>query len=134
MLEIKYVRKNLSIIQEALKNRHDKADLDTFITIEAKRRDILLTLEELQRKRNTVSEQVAALKKKGENAETLIIEMRDVSTTIKDLEKQLAENEEAVNLILYTLPNIPHASVPIGNDENDNPVMRRIGEPPAFEF
>jgi seryl-tRNA synthetase len=134
MLEIKYVRKNLSIIQESLKNRQDKTNIDAFIETEAKRRDILATLEELQRKRNTVSEQVAAMKKKGENAETLILEMRDVSAAVKDLEKQLTEIDEAVNQILYTIPNIPHSSVPVGKDENDNPVIRKVGEPPSFNF
>lgn len=134
MLEIKYVRKNLSIIQEALQNRGGKADLDTFIRCETRRREILLQLEELQRKRNVVSELIATMKKKGENAESDILEMRDVSSRIKVLEKELAENEDAVNLVLMTLPNIPHSSVPVGKDENDNPVLRHVGSPPVFDF
>jgi seryl-tRNA synthetase len=134
MLEIKYVRKNLSLVQEALKNRGGNVDLGSFLDIEAKRREILLSLENLQNKRNVVSEQIAGMKKKGENADDLVKEMREVSATVKDMEKDLAEIDEKVTGILYTIPNIPHASVPVGRDENDNPEVRRVGDPPVFDF
>ncbi|MBU1171965.1 MAG: serine--tRNA ligase [Proteobacteria bacterium] len=134
MLEIKYVRKNLSIIQEALLNRGGKADLATFIRCETKRREILLSLEELQHKRNVVSQLIATMKKNGENAEAHILEMRDVSGQIKDLEKELSGNEEAVSQVLMTLPNIPHSSVPLGKNETDNKVLRTVGKPPVFDF
>ena len=134
MLEIKYVRKNLSLVQEALINRGGKADLETFVQIEAKRREILLSLEELQHRRNVVSEQISGMKKTGENADVLVGEMREVSSTIKALEKDLSENDEALNLFMYTLPNIPHSSVPVGKNEDDNPEMRRVGTPPVFDF
>lgn len=134
MLEIKYVRKNLSIIKEALKNRGDKADLSTFSECESKRRDILLRLEELQHKRNVVSELIATMKKKGEDAQDHILEMREVSSRVKDLEKDLSENDEVIYSILMTLPNIPHASVPVGKNELDNQVLRQEGTPPSFGF
>ncbi|MFA6013094.1 MAG: serine--tRNA ligase [Desulfobacteraceae bacterium] len=134
MLEIKYVRKNLSLVQESLKNRGGKVDLDSFTEIETGRREILSILEKLQNRRNVVSEQIARMKKNGENADDLVLEMREVSTTVKDLEKQLTESDEAVNRILYNLPNIPHSSVPIGKDENDNPELRKVGAPPVFDF
>ncbi len=134
MLEIKYVRKNLSLVQESLKNRGGKVDLDSFTEIETGRREILSVLEKLQNRRNVVSEQIARMKKSGENADDLVLEMREVSTTVKDLEKQLTESDEAVNKILYNLPNIPHSSVPIGKDENDNPELRKVGVPPVFDF
>lgn len=134
MLEIKYVRKNLSIIQKALEDRGDKADLVTFEACEAKRRDILLQLEELQHKRNVTSDMIATMKKNGEDAQDHILEMREVSGKIKAMEKDLAENEEVVGRIMLTLPNIPHESVPVGKDENDNVVLKQVGTPPSFGF
>lgn len=134
MLEIKYVRKNLSAVEQALKNRGGNVDLATFTAVEQERRDIILILENLQNKRNVVSADIARMKKEGVNADELVLEMREVSARVKELEKQLADVDEKVNAILYTLPNIPHASVPVGRDENDNPEMRRVGEPPVFDF
>ena len=134
MLEIKYVRKNLSVVEQALKNRGGNVDLATFTAVEQERRDIILILENLQNKRNVVSADIARMKKEGVNADELVLEMREVSARVKELEKQLADVDEKVNAILYTLPNIPHGSVPVGRDENDNPEMRRVGEPPVFDF
>lgn len=134
MLEIKYVRKNLSVVEQALKNRGGNVDLATFTAVEQERRDIILILENLQNKRNVVSADIARMKKEGVNADELVLEMREVSARVKELEKQLADVDEKVNAILYTLPNIPHASVPVGRDENDNPEMRRVGQPPVFDF
>ncbi len=134
MLEIKYVRKNLSLVEEALKNRGGHVDLSAFMDIEKGRREILQTLETLQNRRNVVSADIARMKKEGVNAEDLVLEMRDVSARVKELEKQEAEADEAMSRILYTIPNIPHASVPVGKDENDNPELRRVGEPPVFGF
>jgi seryl-tRNA synthetase len=134
MLEIKYVRKNLSTIEESLKNRGGKVDLETFTRCESRRRDILLSLEDLQHQRNVTSEMIAAMKKNGENADEHIIAMREVSGRIKDLEKDLAETDEVVQGFMMTLPNIPHPSVPVGKNENDNPVLRMVGTPPTFDF
>jgi seryl-tRNA synthetase len=74
------------------------------------------------------------MKKNGENAEALVTEMRNVSSRIKDLEKELAENETALSDILLAIPNIPHESVPIGKDESDNTLLKTIGEPRKFDF
>jgi len=134
MLEIKFVRQNLADVENALQARGDKANLETFREADQKRRDYLLQAETLRHKRNVVSEQVAKLKKAGEDADDIVSEMRTVSAQIKALDKNLSANEEIVRSILMGLPNIPHASVPVGKDENDNPVERKVGTPPAFDF
>ena len=134
MLEIKFVRQNLADVENALQARGDKANLETFREADQKRRDTLQQAETLRHKRNVVSEQVAKLKKAGEDADDIVAEMRTVSAQIKALDKNLSANEEIVRSILMGLPNIPHASVPVGKDENDNPVERKIGTPPAFDF
>lgn len=134
MLEIKFVRQNLANVEKALLARGEKANLEAFREADRKRRDYLQQAETLRHRRNVVSEQVARLKKAGENADDIISEMRDVSTQIKSLDKLLSENEEIVKTILMEIPNIPHSSVPVGKDENDNPVTRTVGTPPTFDF
>jgi len=134
MLEIKYVRQNLSEVYNSLKKRGDMSALDAFQGIEAVRREILGELEDPRHQRNVVSGDIADLKRKGEDAEGLVVQMRDVSGRIKVLEKNLTEHEEKISEILIRLPNIPHASVPVGKNETDNPVVRRVGEPTSFDF
>lgn len=134
MLEIKFVRQNLAEVRNALAARNDKADLATFIATDEKRREILQEIETLRHRRNVVSDQVADLKKKGENAEDLVLEMREVSSRIKMLDSRLAGFDETLQGILMTLPNLPHASVPVGRDETENVLVKQAGTPPRFDF
>jgi len=134
MLEIKYVRQNLSDVQTALKNRGDDTDLSQLEAYDTDRRSLLLEIEDLRHHRNVVSEQIAQMKKNGENADSLVTKMRDVSAKIKELDKSLAKNEELVNNILISLPNIPHASVPVGRDSTENRLEKQVGVVPAFDF
>jgi seryl-tRNA synthetase len=134
MLEIKFVRQNLEIVQKALRARGQAADLEAFQTCDGERRSILQELEALRHQRNRVSDQIAEMKKSGEDAETLVSQMREVSSRIKGLDKAFAEHEELLEKILLRLPNIPHSSVPVGNDESENPVVKTVGEPPKFAF
>jgi len=134
MLEIKFVRQNLEEIEKSLANRGETADLETFKDCDTQRKSLLLEIENLRHRRNVVSEKIAALKKNGENAEDLVIEMREVGGRIKTLDLHLTENEEKINQILFGLPNLPHASVPIGKDSSENPVLKKTGTPPDFDF
>jgi len=126
MLEIKFVRQNLSEVQQSLSTRGGAANLENFKECEEKRRELLFEVEELRHRRNVVSEEIAKMKKQGENAESLVLEMRDVSVRIKELEKSLSENEEAVNNIIMCLPNLPHASVPLGKDASENKLVKQV--------
>jgi len=134
MLEIKFVRQNLTEVENALAARGEKADLEAFRDADQKRRDYLQQAETMRHQRNVASEQVAKMKKAGENADDIVAEMRTVSTQIKELDTKLSANEEIVQSILMGLPNIPHNTVPAGKDEHDNPVERKIGTPPEFDF
>jgi len=134
MLEIKFLRKNLSEVQKALDARGQAADLNTFKKCDEDRRAILLEIEELRHQRNVVTDQIAEMKKAGDNTDTLVSEMRDVATKIKALDKDLSFSQEKLDQILLGLPNLPHASVPIGKDEADNPVFKTVGDIPAFGF
>jgi len=134
MLDIKFVRQNLEQVQKALGTRSNAAQLETFIEWDNRRRAILIEAENLKHRRNVVSEEIAALKKKGQDAENLVSEMREVSSKIKEMDKELSEIEAKANEILMVIPNIPHASVPVGKDEKDNPEVKRSGEPRKFDF
>ena len=134
MLEIKFIRQHLEAVRAAMTDRGVSIDIDAFETHDGKRRDLLQEIETLRHRRNVVSEKIAAMKKAGENADGDVLEMREVAARIKSLEKALATNEAAVMEIVMGLPNLPHASVPVGRDEADNPVVKTEGAPPEFPF
>ena len=134
MLEIKFLRQNLKGVQKAMGARGATVDLVAFEKADTERRKILQEIESLRHRRNTVSDQIAELKKSGENAEKLVLEMREVSRNIKTLDKSLAEIEKDVSDLLLQIPNLPHDSVPIGRDETDNSLVRQNGSPPAFDY
>ncbi len=132
MLEIKLVREKLDLVKTAMQNRGTAFDWEAFQTQDTQRKAILFELEELRHQRNRVSDEVARMKRSGENADAIIDQMRDVSTTIKNLEKDLGESESAIDEMIMAMPNIPHASVPVGKNETENPVVKTVGEPTGF--
>jgi seryl-tRNA synthetase len=134
MLEIKLVRENWELVKTAMQNRGTAFDWEAFQDRDARRKTLLFELEALRRQRNSVSDQVARMKRDGENTDAIIGKMRDVSTTIKNLEKNLGEGESAIDEMIMAMPNIPHASVPVGKNETDNPLVKTVGEPTAFAF
>jgi seryl-tRNA synthetase len=134
MLEIKFVRQNLENVQQALQNRGTTADLQVFIDADNQRKTALCEIEELRHRRNTVSDRIATLKKAGGDAQAMVTEMREVGERVKELEKGLAVHEAQLQSILMGIPNIPHASVPIGRDEKDNPLVKTHGTPTRFDF
>jgi seryl-tRNA synthetase len=134
MLEIKFVSQNLSSVKDAMAARGYQIDLESFKACDDERRVFLQEIEALRHQRNVVSDRIAEMKKAGENADTLVVEMRSVSARIKELDKQLSENQTTLTDILMGIPNIPHVSVPVGADEADNPLIRTVGELPQFSF
>jgi seryl-tRNA synthetase len=134
MLDIKFVRNNLKSIEGMLKSRRYNLDISQLETIDRARRNKLAALEELRHQRNEVSDQIAVRRKKKEDATTLIAEMKTVSSEIKKMEQRLPEVIEELNRILMVMPNMPHESVPIGKDENDNPVIRTWGEITKMDY
>ncbi len=134
MLEIKRVRQNLAEVEAALGTRGPGVDIGPFKSVDDQHRKTLLEIETLRHRRNVVSDEIARLKKAGEPTEALMGEMRTVAARVKELEKALAETQEALNRILMGIPNLPHASVPVGRDSSENPVVKTRGEPTRFEF
>ena len=134
MLDLRFIRNHLDEIKEMLRNRRYTLDLSGFETTDRKRRDILPVVEELRHRRNKVSDEIALMKKRREDASALIGEMKQVSQEIKRHETELAQVDEDLNPFLMVLPNVPHPSVPIGADSSDNPVVRTWGEIREFGF
>ena len=134
MLEIKFVRQNLTAVQQALAKRGTQVDWQTFTAADAQRKAALGKIERLRHRRNVVSDEIAAMKKAGEDVDDQIAKMRTVGDTIKELEKGLAMHAQILEGILLGIPNMPHQSVPAGEDENDNLLVKTHGQPPGFEF
>lgn len=135
MLDVKFLRNEFDRVKEALAHRGEKLnEIDKFADLDKRRRELLQVSEQLKNKRNTVSQEVAQMKKAGEEAEHLILEMRDVSEQIKRLDEDTRLLEEEIDHLLLSIPNIPHESVPIGESEADNVEIRRWGEIPDFSF
>lgn len=107
----------------------DPAVLNEMKEIDAKRRDILVKVENLKAERNTVSAEIAQSKRNKENADDKIAAMQTLSAEVKALDAELAEIDAKLTEFTTTLPNIPADSVPIGADENDNVEVRRWGTP-----
>ncbi len=134
MLDLKFVRENLTQVQEALARRGSVLDLREFTICDQERRQLLAEAEALKHQRNQVSERIAALKKAGQSAEAEIAAMREVSDRITRLDEETGRCDERLRRILLTLPNIPHPTVPLGRGSEDNPEIRRWGEPRRFDF
>jgi seryl-tRNA synthetase len=134
MLDMKFVRGNVDAVREAMAKRHADVGLDAFLTLDAKRRAMLTEVEGLKAERNAASAEVGKRKRAGENADDLMARVGEVNERIKALDAELAAVDEQVSAWLLTVPNIPHESVPVGKDENDNPVVSVWGEPTRFGF
>jgi seryl-tRNA synthetase len=134
MLEIKFVRQNLEMVRQAMERRGATVDWETFNRTDNLRKSAIGEIETLRNRRNTVSNEIAARKKKGIDAEEMTTEMRAVGDRIKILEQNLAAHEATLQAILLNIPNIPHASVPAGKSEKENPVIKNVGNPPNFGF
>lgn len=134
MLDLKFVRDNLPKMQKMLQDRNLEMDLMPLRQLDEKRRAILLEVEELKHQRNVASDEIAVAKREKRDASPLIERMKDVSQRIKTMDQELGQIDLQMKDMLLLIPNMPHATVVIGKDEHDNPVVRTWGEAPSFTF
>ncbi len=133
MLDIELIRKEPERVREALRLRQDDPTLvDEVLALDERRRALLREVEALRAERNRVSKAIGRMKDPSAR-EVKIAEMRQVGRRIADLERTLREVEAVFREKMLWLPNIPHASVPVGRDERDNVIVRTWGEPRCFE-
>ncbi len=134
MLDLKYIIGNLEIVENGMARRKAEIDFTRLLDSDENRKSLLLKIEELRHKRNIVSDDIAKMKKSGQDAEALIGQMREVSDTIKNLDKELSAVEETIHEFLVSIPNIPHEDVPQGKDDTENRLEKKHGEPQPFDF
>ncbi len=136
MLDLRFVRENLTLVREKLARRGLTAALEDFERLDAQRRERIARADALRAERNRTSEEIGRLLRDGhrEEAERLRQRMREVGEEIKRLDAEIARLDAELQALLLSLPNLPHDSVPIGPDETANVEVRRWGEPRAFDF
>ena len=134
MHDLSYFRENLELFAEMAKRRNITLDLDAFRVIDKERREQITANEHRKAQRNKASDEIARLKKDKQNADALILEMKQVSEQIKQADEKINELETKQRDLMLVVPNLPHKSVPMGTSAADNVEVRRWGQPPAFDF
>jgi len=137
MLDIKLIREHPEIVKKDLKKRREEGKIkwvDDLLRHDKKWRELIQETNNLRRKRNIITEEIAQLKKKKKDVKAKMKEVKQIPNKIKKLEVQVKEYKKKSNSILMRLPNILHESVPYGKDENDNVVIRTWSKPPKFDF
>ncbi len=134
MLDLKLIRGETEKVKAALGRRKENVDIDAIIAVDDKRRALLYEVEGLKAKQNEVTKKIPAMKKAGEDTTAVFAEMKEISERIKEFDAQVREVEEELNRMMLTIPNIPDASVPDGDTDEDNVEIRKFGEPKNFSF
>ena len=136
MLDPGYVREHMEDVRAGLRNRglEPEAELEQLATLEARRRRLIPELEGLKREQNTSGDEVARAKRQGQDASGVFAANKARAQQIRQLEIQVDQVEQQRASLLMTIPNLPHASVPVGKNADDNTEARRHGEPKTFEF
>jgi seryl-tRNA synthetase len=134
MLDINIIREKPDLVRAGLKNRQmDSASVDDILRLDEKRRVLLTEVEQLKAERNTVSKEISKMKDAAER-EARIAAMREVGDKIAALDKEVADVETELTSLTSALPNIPDERTPLGVSEDDNIVLRTVGEIPEFDF
>lgn len=134
MLDVKLVRNNFEQVKKALSKRNKAYNLDEFLELDKKRRELLQKVEELKSKQNSDSKQVPILKKEGKDTSSLLQEMKELSEQIKVLDTEVSDYDNKLEQFLMNIPNTPCDLVPDGKSDTDNLEVRKWGEPTKFDF
>ena len=134
MIDIKFIRSNVELVKQAIKNKNEKADLDTLLALDETRRKLQFDFDTLKARQNSVSQVIAQKKKAKEDAESELKEMTSVAEEIKQVSSKLSSVNLEFDHLLLTIPNVPQPEVPIGRDETANTIARIWGEQPVFAF
>lgn len=131
MISIELIRREPDLLREAGRKRGQDIPVDRILELDERRRSAILEGDVLRARRNEVNKQLGQVK---ERPPELIQEMRDVGAKVKTLEGEVRKVEEEINSLLLSIPNIPRDSVPLGEDESSNVVVRNVGEPQSYSF
>ena len=136
MLDLNFVRENLPLVEEKLRQRgmDPAAVLKDFREVDTQRRQAITEAETSKALRNKASEEIGKLKKSGQDASAAMAQTKELRERISELEKTASDLDARLREILAGIPNLPHAGVPIGHSADDNVEVRRWGAPPKFDF
>jgi seryl-tRNA synthetase len=134
MIDIQLLRKDIDSVAARLAARKFQLDVAAFNALEAERKQLQTRTEELQSKRNTLSKQIGMLKGKGEDASAVMAEVGGIGDELKASAERLDAIQAKMSEFLLAVPNLPHESVPVGEDESGNVEVRKVGAPRSFDF
>jgi seryl-tRNA synthetase len=134
MLDPKLIKENPEVLREMLKARAVDFDLDALIESDQKRREFIIKTDELRKKKNKVALEISQKKKVGEDASSILDEMKNVSSELTKLETEQEEIETRYSKLAFTIPNLIHKTVPVGVDETANKEIKKWGNIPEFDF
>jgi seryl-tRNA synthetase len=136
MLDGGFVRDHIEDVRRGLRNRglQPDAELEQIATLETRRRRLIPEMEGLKREQNAAGDEIARAKRQGKDASDIFAANKARALQIRQLEVQVDQVEQQRASLLMTIPNLPHASVPVGTSADDNQEVRRVGEPKSFDF
>jgi len=134
MLDLNYILNNLELVKDKTRKRQYNFDFENLLQLAEKRKTLIKDVEELKRTRNEGSKKISQLIREGQDVSSLNKEMRDISEQIKTLDNTLKSVNEEINRLLHNIPNIIDDTVPIGDGEADNIIIKTYGEKPYFDF
>jgi seryl-tRNA synthetase len=134
MLDIRFIRENADVVKTAMANRNAEVDVDAVLELDVRRRTLVAEVEELKAERNKVSKSIGQMIKEGGNPEEIKAKVRQMGDRISTMDDELRDVDARLRESLLYIPNLPAEATPVGQDENDNPVIRSWGEKKTFEF
>jgi seryl-tRNA synthetase len=134
MLDIKFIRDHPDLVKEGIRKKGAADCVDEVLARDAHRRELLQNVEMLKQNHNFYGEKIAEMKKKGEDASTLIEQMKQEKRDIQTLTNQLTPIEDEIRNLMLQIPNVPHPSVPVGKTPAENVETAKWGEPPVIDF
>jgi len=134
VLDQKLIRSEPERVKAGVAAKREKVDIDAYLALDEERRNIIAQVDNLKAERNRVSREIADEKRQGANPEDKIKAMREVSAEVKEHDDKLRDVEAKIESLLMWIPNMPHSSVPVGRNEDDNKIIRHWGEKPSLSF
>lgn len=131
MLDIAFIRNNIELVKEAIRNKGEDVDMSSFSSLDDERRTLIRERDEKRWERKAISRRIGELKREGENTDTEEKKAKKLAKEVKKIDERLSELEKNLNEVLVRIPNIPHPSVPVGGDEI---IVRERGEKRDFGF
>ena len=134
MISLSIIRQHPDIVKDGIKKKGSTVSISEILDLDEKNRALQHEIDEMRAERNRASESIGNAKRQGENADGAIESMRQLGDTLKSLETEAGAIKTALNALLDQVPNMPHESVPTGDDDTGNVIVREWGNMPDFDY